>query len=142
MMFFYLRYLFSFVKGIPLKIILALIVLAVLLFGTWLGYSHYKGLQSELIATKHELAVKELQLQTSILAFDELKRQLATQITAFTELERRRDAIETDWQAMLEELTQIGDCTDATLPEPVLPDADLDALNRLNGAANRMLRQD
>lgn len=132
----------SFLAQIPVKLIAAVVVLILGLVALWIGYSHYKDLNSQLAVARQELTVARLEVATTRATIDELKRREAAQALAYSELERRRAAIIDERQQLLDQLDEInGDCHEINLPPGGL-DHDLDALNRINRDANRMLRGD
>lgn len=132
----------SFLAQIPVKLIAAVVVLILGLVALWIGYSHYKDLNSQLAVARQELTVARLEVATLRATIDELKRREAAQALAYSELERRRAAIIDERQQLLDQLDEInGDCHEINLPPGGL-DHDLDALNRINRDANRMLRGD
>lgn len=130
----------TFVAQIPMRLIVAVVVLVLGLTALWIGYSHYKDLNNQLSVARSELTVARLEVATGKATIDELKRRSDTQAQAFSELERRRMAILDEREGLLSQLDEIqGDCNAAILTPGVL-DPDIDALNRINSDANRMLR--
>lgn len=135
-----MTYISSFLARIPVKLIAAVVVLILGAFALWLGYSHYKDLNTQLSVARQELILAKLEVKTANATIDELKRQALSQAQAFTELERRRQAIAGEQDQLLSQLDEInGDCNALITPPGGLT-PDLDALNRINRDANRLLR--
>ena len=125
--------------AIPIRYLIAGGLLILLTVAIWFGKLHYQGLVKDLETTKAQLATEKIQSEILRANGEALKRQAAEAADRLKRLEDNRARDLAEWKLLSQELLTVPETT--TNEKDPSVDPEVDALNRLNERADRLLER-